>query len=53
MIILKGENGEILETCRLENFKEDYREVVAYAVHKTKQTGIIYKLEHIPLKQLR
>ena len=47
MIVLKDTNGNILETCRLENFKEDYREVVAYALHKYKKHGVKYTMEHI------
>lgn len=42
MFIIKNKNGNILETCKEEEFNEDYREVVSYA-HK--KYGLNYTLE--------
>lgn len=50
MIILKDEDGNTLETCRYENLKRDYKKVITFAIHKQKQTGKKYTIEHRPIR---
>ena len=52
MIVLVDDEGNQFETCRIENIRRDYRKVVAFGLHKMRQTGKTYRLEYKPVRNL-